>query len=235
MCGRKWRADWEFSQIKLRLDLRKIGPTNFPPRYNIAPTQALEVVYLDAAGERAMEPFRWGLLPPWSKDRKGAAMCINARAETIATKPSFRSAFKARRCLVPVTGYYEWQILDAPDARGKPQKQPWAIAATDARSDAMLVMAGLWESWTDPETKEDVRTYAVATTEPGPDVAGIHDRQPVVLPPEAWSTWLGETPATPEELHALLRPAPAATLHRWRVGSAVGKVANDGPELVEPI
>lgn len=227
MCGRKWRRAWEISLTRLRLRLAKMPVSNLPPRYNVAPTQTYEIVYRDAQGERVMEPFRWGLIPTFMRDRKSAARCINARAETIATLPSFRSAFGKRRCLVPASGYYEWKVT------GPKTKQPYAIAATNA--DDMLVFAGLWETWTDPETQEVVRTYSIATTEPGPDVVDVHDRQPVVLSPETWSTWLGESAATKEELLALLAPSPPGTLRAWPIGQAVGKVANDDPSLIEPI
>ena len=152
------------NRAAVQLRLAKMPVSNLPPRYNVAPTQTYEIVYRDAQGERVMEPCRWGLIPTFMRDRKSAARCINARAETIATLPSFRSAFGKRRCLVPASGYYEWKVI------GPKTKQPYAIAATNA--DDMLVFAGLWETWTDPETQEVVRTYSIATTEPGPDVRG---------------------------------------------------------------
>src|SRR5262245_5967973 len=145
---------------------------NFPLHYNAAPGQDLPVIRLHPeSGERVLGMLRWGLIPYWAKDRKIAWKCVNARGETVKTAPSFRSAYKSRRCLVPADAFYEWK------ASGR-TKQPYAIAM---RHRQPFALAGLWENWKDPESGDWLRTYTILTTKPNELVARLHDRMPAIL------------------------------------------------------
>jgi putative SOS response-associated peptidase YedK len=197
---------------------------NYPPRYNLAPTQPVLAVRFDPdEGVRRLETLRWGLIPSWAKDAKIGAKCINAQAETVADRPAFRDAFRRRRCLLPTDGFYEWQRI------GK-ERIPHAIVPADG----MFAFAGLWERWTDPASGEAVRSCTILTGPPNAAVAPIHGRMPVILPPEAWPFWLGEAPAGRDELLALLQPHPAERMRVYRVGTGVNNVRNDEPLLAEP-
>lgn len=166
--------------------------------------------------------YRWGLVPHWAPDVKFGAKTINARADTVATKPSFREAFKKRRCLVPASGYFEWK-------GESPNKQPYFIH--DPAGD-LLMFAGLWEGWRESPEAEWVHTYTVITGEPGKVSGDIHDRQPVILPPDLWSVWCEASPA---DAQGVLAAVPEADLVYHPVPRAVGSPKNKGPELVEPI
>ena len=191
-------------------------------QYNIAPSQVNPVVVAGAGGP-GLESMRWGLLPHWAKDPKLAYSTINARAETLADKPAFRDAWRrGQRCLVPVTGWYEWVDL------GGKRKQPYFLRSSDG--DNPMMFAGLWSRWTDAEGK-GVATYTVVTTEARGEVRRVHDRQPQVLPAAAWEAWL-RAPAA--EAAALLQPVVTA-LRIVAVGPAVGNPRNQGPGLVEPL
>src|ERR1700733_11739745 len=160
---------------------------NWPPRYNLAPTDgALAVRFNPETHERSLDVLRWGLIPFWSKDKKIGYSLINARAEGIDTKPSFREAFEQRRCLIPADGFYEWKKLDAKT------KQPYAIMPI---GEEPFAFAGLWERWKDPASGEIVRSCSIVTGEPNELVAPIHNRMPVILDRATRSAWLGETPA----------------------------------------
>ena len=197
------------------------------PSWNIGPTRHIDGV-LDEGGQRVLDRFRWGLLPSWAKDASFASRTFNARSETVATKPSFRAAYKSRRLLVPIDGFYEW------DRREKPKPQPHFFHSPDG---SPLVLAGLWETWTDPSDPDaaPLRSATILTTEAGPDMDGIHDRMPVVLEAPTFDLWLSASSDELDALEGLLRPAPAGTLAHHPVDRAVGSVRNDGPELVEPL
>jgi putative SOS response-associated peptidase YedK len=196
-----------------------------PQRFNVAPTDVMPIVGLNKEGETTIRELRWGLVPYWSKDVKIGSKAINARAETVAEKPMFREAFKRRRCLVPASGYFEWKVEDA-------GKQPYFIHSPDA---PLLMFAGLWESWRenrDDREAEPLRTYTIVTGPPGVVSGDVHDRAPVILSAEQWSTWLsGETAAAAEILACAVEPK----LAYYPVPKAVGSPKNDRPELVEPI
>jgi putative SOS response-associated peptidase YedK len=181
------------------------------------------VRYDARAGQRSIDVMRWGLVPFWAKDIKVAFANINAKAEGIATRPAFREAFARRRCLVPFDCFYEWKKL------GK-DRQPYAVGLADRR---LMALAGLWETWRSP-TGERVRSFAIVTTSPNRLLAELHDRMPVILAPEDWPTWLGEAPADPEQLKALLAPYPADDMLVWPVDRRVGNVKNKDPWLIEP-
>jgi putative SOS response-associated peptidase YedK len=193
------------------------------PSFNVAPTDMVPAV-VSRGGQRRLGLLRWGLVPSWSKDTRGAARMINARAESLRTKPAFRTAFSRRRCIIAADGFYEWQ-------RHAGGKQPWLIHRADG---APLAMAGLWELWRPTEDAEWVRTCAIVTTPANGLMAPIHDRMPAVLEPRDWELWLDEDEDDPDELDGLLRPAADHLLERYRVSDRVNSVRNNGPELLEP-
>jgi len=225
MCGRA-RLSSDVSEIKLVFRIPPERPTpNFPPSWNVAPTDSLPIVRYDRkAGQRSLDLLRWGLIPFWAKDIKVGFANINAKAEGIETRPAFRDAFERRRCLVPVDNFYEWKKT----ATGK---QPFAIALADR---SIMALAGLWENWKS-SAGEWVRSFAIVTTEPNELCAQLHNRMPVVLAPKAWPAWLGEEPADEAHLKALLAPYPSEGMICWPVSSRVGNVKNNDPSLIDPV
>ena len=192
------------------------------PRYNIAPTQTVIVVSDD--GARQLTEMRWGLIPSWAKDPAIGNRMINARAETIATKPSFRSALRKRRCLIPADGFYEW----TPAGR---TKQPVHIALKNREP---FGFAGLWESWTSLDG-EEIKTCTIITTEANELLKPIHDRMPVILNREAEAVWLDPTIQQPATLLPLLTPYPAEEMEVYTVSTKVNNPTNDGPECIVPL
>jgi putative SOS response-associated peptidase YedK len=222
MCG---RVVQKTPLAEIRILFETTGPVpNAAANYNGAPTQNLAVVRLDRDGRRVLDLLRWGLIPSWAKDKAIGPRLINAMAETVATKPAFRDAFRRRRCLVPVDFFYEWQKT----AGGK---RPYAIGLA---AGAPMALAGLWERWTDPQDGAPLRSFTIITGPPNKLVAPIHDRMPVILPHPAWRCWLGEEPAESGELLELLRPYPAAAMRAYPVAARVGNVRNNDAELLEP-
>jgi putative SOS response-associated peptidase YedK len=191
-----------------------------PPSYNVAPTDPVYVV-LERHEQRRLQVVRWGLVPSWAKDAKGGARFINARRETVAEKPAFRAAYQRRRCLVPADGYFEWQQQGG-------HKQPYLLAARDR---SPLAMAGLYEIWKGPD-EQLLWTCTVITTEAADELGHIHDRTPLLVPPEAWDRWLDAAVEDPGQ--DLLVPGTPGVLDAWPVPPAVGNVKNNGPELVQP-
>ena len=196
-----------------------------PPSWNVAPTDPVHAV-LQRGERRLLKVLRWGLVLSWAKDAKGAARLINARQETVTSKPAFRAAYARRRCLLPADGYYEWQVVDG-------RKQPWYLTSRDG---GPLAMAGLYEVWSprrDAGPAERLWTCTVITTEAADDTGQIHDRTPLLVPRDDWARWLDPELEDPGE--HLLVPAVSGALDAWPVGAAVGNVRNDGPELVQPV
>ena len=193
------------------------------PRYNLAPTQDVPVVLND--GAHALDLARWGLVPSWAKDRSIASKLINARSETVAEKPSFRSALKRRRCLVVADGWYEWQQDSKP-------KRPFLFHRVD---DGPLTFAGLWEDWTDAATGEVLRTCTILTTGPGSLMAGVHDRMPVLLPEGARELWLTPEPVDAGVLLPLLVPSEDPHLVRHEVSRVVNAAVHDAPDCAAPL
>jgi len=193
------------------------------PSYNVAPTNRVYAV-ADHEGERRLVRFRWGLIPFWAKDKGIGSRHINARAESVATKPSFRDSFLARRCLIPADGFFEWQKR----TRGK---LPHYIYRADA---APLALAGLWASWRDPDTEERVVSCTIVTTEPNELLADIHDRMPVVLPADTWDQWLDREFKDADVLQALLTPS-AEALEAHPVSTLVNSVRNNLPDCIIPL
>src|SRR6201993_2421197 len=223
MCGRA-RLSSDVSEIKLVFSIPPARPTpNIPANWNAAPTEDLAVVRYDArAGGRSLDVMRWGLVPFWAKDIKVGFSNINAKAETVDTRPAFREAFARRRCLVPFDCFYEWKKL------GK-DRQPYAVALRDRR---LMALAGLWKSGESP-AGERVRSFAIVTTAANALLAPVHARMPVILAPENWPAWLGEKQAAPNELKSLLRPYPADDMVIWLIDKRVGNVNNKDPALIE--
>jgi putative SOS response-associated peptidase YedK len=220
VCGRyaNTRSPAELSQLFEAAD----ETPGWTPRYNIAPTTSAPVVRVSRSrGERVLNLARWGLLPPWAKDPRQGARMINARSETVATSRAFAHAFASRRALVPVDGWYEWRPL--PEGG----KQAYFLTSRDG---SPLVMAGIWTRW----GPERWLTFAVLTTAALGPLATVHDRMPLLLPPQRWHDWLHRPGPDP----ALLAATPAslvANVEIRPVGPAVGNVRNDGPDLITPV
>jgi putative SOS response-associated peptidase YedK len=193
----------------------------FEARYNIAPTTNVPIVVSRDTG-RHLISARWGLVPFWSKDSKSSYSMLNARAETIATKPSFRQAYQRRRCIIPADGYYEWQ-------RRADAKQPYFICGID---EAPLSFAGLWERWQSPEAAEPLISCTIVTTSASADVDEIHDRMPVLLGDNEYAPWLTGDKA---EADALLQSTPTGRLQCIPISTYVNNARNNGPRCVMPL
>jgi putative SOS response-associated peptidase YedK len=230
MCGRA-RLSSDASELKRVFGIPQERPTpNIPANWNAAPTQELPVVRADPAlRERSLDLMRWGLVPFWAKDAKIGYSTFNAKAEGIDGKPAFREAFRRRRCLVPFDSFYEWKKV------GK-ARTPYAVARADRQ---VMALAGLWDLWRAPVGDkaggETLHSFTIVTTAANALLAPLHERMPVILDPADWPLWLGEAPAEPAELKALLRPCPPEILTVWPVSPRVGNVRNNDPALIEPI
>jgi len=226
MCGRV-RLSSDLREIKIAFGIPPERPApNFPPTWNGAPTDTFPIVGYNAKeGHRGLTLMRWGLIPYWAKDGKVGFANINAKAETVDSKPAFREAFaRGRRCLVPVDNFYEWKKT----ATGK---QPYAIGLADG---GIMALAGLWETWKSP-AGERALSFTIITCEPNALCAELHNRMPVVLAPDTWPMWLDEEPADVPHLKALLAPYPADGMKCWPVSPRVGNVKNNDPSLIEPL
>ena len=224
MCGRfTYKLTWEELVRLYRLTLDQ-PPRNTQARYNVCPTDPVDVVR-ERDGNRELVPMRWGLVPRWwSKSLKDVKMAtFNARAETVETKPFFRDAFKRTRCLIPVSGYYEWQ--DAPAG-----KQPWYFTARDGSP--ALMIAGLWDEWRDRASGEALKSCTMIITEPNSFVATVHDRMPALLAEEDFEPWLSGAAGI-----GLLKPAAENLLQRWPVSKRVNssKAPADDPTLIDRV
>ena len=232
MCGRFGLFHtWE----EMHASYSMIGPAlNLMPRYNIAPTQAVIAIIRAGSGSgsggggREASGFQWGLIPPWAKDPTMGAKMTNARSETITEKPSFKNAFKRRRCLIPASGFFEWTTT------GTGPKQPVWIARPDGD---LITFGGLWEIWHGPDGGE-LQTCTIVTTSANETLKPYHHRMPVVLQPETFDAWLGDGQESREDQDRaadLMVPAPEDALVVRPVGLAVSNVRNDGPELLEEV
>ncbi len=196
------------------------------PSYNVAPTNHVSSVRAND-GHRELETMKWGLVPSWAKDPKIGSKMINARAETAATKPAFRSAIKKRRCLIPADGFYEWHKIE-----GQKVKQPYYITRADGEP---IVFAGLWEAWKPKDDPEHDWTISctLLTTGPNAEMKTIHHRMPVLIPPAQWDRWLDPANGV-DEIEDLLVPGPDGLLSLTPVTTMVNNVRNKGAELIEP-
>jgi putative SOS response-associated peptidase YedK len=221
MCG---RFTLTIDPADLRDDFPEFTfPSQAVPRFNIAPTQPILVLPND--GTNQADFFVWGLIPSWAKDATIGSRLINARAETLAEKPSFRSAYKYHRCLIFADGFFEWQAR-----AGSQSKLPHLIRM---KSSKPFAFAGLWEHWQSPDGSE-VKSATIITTTPNELMATIHDRMPVILPSHAYAQWLDPLPHFPVELKSMLVPYPAEEMLAFPVSNLVNSPGNDRPEVILP-
>ncbi len=197
------------------------APANLAPHYNVAPTQSMPVVIKQSPNQLVI--MRWGLVPSWAKEGKTDYSMINARAESVAQKPTFRKLLSFQRCLVPADGFYEWKA-------GTNGKTPHYIHLKD---NALFAFAGLYDRWKDDQGHE-LLTYTIITTTPNALMAGIHDRMPVILPKDAEEAWLNPDETEPDHLTPLLVPYPAEAMVATPISKAVNNVRNDSPDLLRP-
>ncbi len=223
MCGR-------FVQFSSLRTLEKYfniqtAPDNIVPSYNIAPTQ--QVLAIVKSDDYQLQKFYWGLVPSWAQNLSGASRLINARVETLATKPSFRAAFKRRRCLILADGFYEWK-------GEKGHKQPWFIALP---SDQPLAFAGLWEIWKDrqaPPDQSDYRSCTIITTEASESLRDIHHRMPVILKPEAHEKWLDPQNQDVHQIESILQTNIVREFKRYPVSKRINRIQNNSADNIEP-
>ena len=222
MCGR-YTQHHSTGEVVERFAVRQmLFP--FEPRYNIAPTQTAAVVLVEKS-KRILRGLRWGLVPSWADDPSIGNRMINARSETVAQKPSFRHAFRKRRCLVPADGFFEWRK----EADGT--KTPIYITVQDG---VLFALAGLWERWTDGQAQQ-IDSFTILTTEPNELLKPIHNRMPVIIKPSDESSWLDPAIEDAEALSKLISPYPADAMSVRTVSRTVNKPANDNPSCIEPI
>jgi putative SOS response-associated peptidase YedK len=220
MCG---RYTLTMTPDEMKRLLRYPEVPNFPPRYNIAPTQPIPIIREDH-GERHFHLVRWGLIPGWVKDPADFSLLINARAETVSEKPAFRAAMKYRRCLVPASGFYEWR------REGK-TKHAFFIRP---RGGGLIAMAGIWEAWMGKDGSE-IDTAAILTTSANRLMASIHDRMPVIIQEPDFEAWLDNDNKKPAEVMPLTRPLPDEILEAIPVSDRVNAVRNDDPAVQDPL
>ena len=210
----------------------EVKTEELPLRYNVAPSQQVYAIAerrrTDDQPHRQLGSFRWGLVPSWAKDPSIGNRMINARAETLSSRNAYKRALVRHRCIIPADAFYEWQIREL---EGRRQKAPYAIRHRDG---SPLAFAGLWEVWHDAED-QPLRTCVIITTEANRLLAPIHDRMPVVLPPDAWDEWLDPENQDVSRLQKLLVPAPAKEFEAYEISTLVNNVRHEGPDLIEPI
>jgi putative SOS response-associated peptidase YedK len=219
MCGRYMVIS---SPEAIRRLFGYLEQPNFPPRYNVAPTQPVPIVRI-VEGRRQFALVRWGLIPPWVKDPRKFTLLINARVESVNDKPAFRYPMRRRRCLFPADGFYEWKSDGG-------RRRPYRVRP---RAEGPIAFAGLWETWIGPNG-EEMETAAIVTTDASADIAHLHDRMPVILPAEAFDLWLDCRNVDATTAAALCVAAPDGALEAYEVSPAVNHADNDGPTLIEP-
>lgn len=221
MCGRFTLFDLDALYSRFRVwvpeDMRKL----MKPRYNIAPSQYVPVIYQNKARENNLELMKWGLVPFWAKDPKIGHKLINARAENVAQKPSFKYSLKSKRCLVPCTGFYEWKKQDR-------DKVPYYIGL---KNNELFAFAGLYDIWKDAEGKE-LKTFTIITTEPNDTLRPIHNRMPAILQRELEGRWLDPDEQDSSQLLRILKPFPDDNMQAYVVSKEVNNPANDNPRII---
>ncbi|WP_409341059.1 SOS response-associated peptidase [Paenibacillus sp. MBLB4367] len=222
MCGR-FTIVVSWDELMLRFMLEQVAPPFHRPQYNVAPSQMIMAIINDGEKNRLGE-LKWGLIPNWAKEEKIGNQMLNARAETIAQKPAFRTPLEKKRCLIPADGFYEWK-------RSGSGKQPMRITL---KSGSLFAMAGLYETWLAPDGRK-ISSCTIITTTPNELVKDIHDRMPVILRPEDEAMWLNREVREPSRLLPLLQPYPAEDMHAYPVSPIVGNVKNDSPACMEPV
>jgi putative SOS response-associated peptidase YedK len=229
MCGRYVVA---YDPNTLISGFSVVRVTPFPKRWNVAPMSMVPVVHDTKEGDRIAALMRWGLLPHWAKDEKLAAKLNNARLEGLAEKPSFRQALRRRRCLLPASGFYEWQATPS-------GKQPWYIRPSNANGrEPLFAFAGLFEAWRPAGAAVDadwLLTCCIITTAANALMAPIHDRMPLILPREHWDAWLNREQQDVAALAPLLVPTDPARLQAWPVSRSVNRSSSEGEALIEPL
>jgi putative SOS response-associated peptidase YedK len=224
MCGR-FTNKAKPEQIKKEFKVGAKNPDIYQPRFNIAPSQMIDVVF-EPETERILSQLKWGLVPSWAKDSEIGNRMINARAETLTEKPSFREAFKSRRCIIPASGFYEWQKTN----RGA--KQPFYFYLKEKE---VFGFAGLWEAWIDKQTGEELETCTIITTEANEVLKPVHERMPVILKPESYDEWLDAKGKNTDKLQKLLVPYPADEMSSHAVSRSVNIPASNSEELIQPL
>jgi putative SOS response-associated peptidase YedK len=227
MCGR-YVTQSSPALLAERFAAVEVRIPELEPNFNVAPRTKVPVVAV-REDHRVLDLLRWGLVPSWAKEEKIGDRLINARAETVATKPAYRRAFAKRRCIIPADGFYEWRKLE-----DRKQKQPYFVFRRDREP---LAFAGLWEIWHDPERDdaERVRSCVIVTTNANRLMAPVHDRMPVILPEAAWQEWLDPDNHDVEQLQRLLVPAADDVLEMYEVSTRVNRPTNKGRDLIERI
>jgi putative SOS response-associated peptidase YedK len=220
MCGRyniitDAQALYDAFQVEVELNAASLA------RYNVAPATD-QLVILEEGGRRVARWFHWGLIPHWAKDKAIAYKTINARGESVASKPAFRAALRQRRCLVPATGFYEWKVADG-------GKRPYLIRL---RGDELFSFAGLWESWAGPAG--ELRSFTIITTEPNVLMARIHERMPAIIPRAQYARWLDPALRDPAQIQPMIASYPAAQMQAFPVSGAINKARNQGAGLIAP-
>lgn len=220
MCGRykivtDAQALYDAFQVEAQLNAAPLA------RYNVAPATE-QLVILEEGGGRAARWHRWGLIPHWAKDQAIGYKSINARGESVAARPAFRAAFRARRCLVPATGFYEWKALAG-------RKQPYLISL---KSGELFSFAGLWETWIGPEG--ELRSFTIITTAPNELMARIHERMPAIIAREHYARWLDPDLRDPDRIQPMIASYPAAQMQAVPVGTGINNARNQGASLIEP-
>ncbi|MDZ8078268.1 MAG: SOS response-associated peptidase [Nostoc sp. DcaGUA01] len=222
MCGR-FTLNQSLEALAKTFDVQQLP--DLAAEYNIAPTQTVATVLQNSESKkREFQQLHWGLIPSWAKDPGMGAKLINARAETVAEKPAFRSAFKHRRCLVLADGFYEWQ-------RQQGKKQPFYFRLQDGKP---FAFAGLWERWHSP-AKEEIISCTILTTSANELLQPIHERMPVILESQDYDLWLDSQVQTPQTLQQLLRPYPAPAMTAYPVSTIVNNSRHNSPECIAPI
>lgn len=220
MCGRFYL---DVPKEKLKGHFHYENAPNLQPRFNIAPSQDIAAVR-DTDSGRELVLLHWGLIPHWAKEEKTGYRMINARAETVEQKPAFRSAFRRQRCLIPASGFYEWQA-------GPAGKQPYAIGREDG---GVFAMAGLWEHWENPEGRV-IESCTIIVTSANAALKTIHDRMPVILQEADYDTWLDRDIQDPAEIKPLLRQYPASLMKAYAVSRRVNSPQNDDAQCIAPV
>jgi putative SOS response-associated peptidase YedK len=225
MCGRVIQSSEPLRlAIVDGLDVSNGRMQNVGPRYNAAPSQELLVIRQNPkTGERSLDLLKWGLIPNWCQDPKGGRKPINAKAEGVSMRPTFRDAYAYRRCIVPVDGFFEWRAI-----KGVGAKQPYAIAMKDG---SPFALAGLWENWRNPNTGEWERTFAIITVLSNELVSQIHDRMPAILRRSDYDRWLSREP----DPRDLLITYPSEAMTMWAISTRVNKPENDDPSLLDRV
>ncbi len=224
MCGR-FTNKAKPEQIKKEFKIGNKNPNLYQPRYNIAPSQMIEVVF-EPENERILSPLKWGLVPHWAKDAEIGNRMINARAETLTEKPSFREAFKSRRCIIPASGFYEWQ------KKSTGAKQPFYFYLKDKE---VFGFAGLWEEWIDKRTGEALETCTIITTEANEVLKPVHDRMPVILKAEYYEQWLDAKETKTDRIQKMLVPYRGEEMTSHPVSRSINIAEANSPELIVPL